>query len=639
MDQVDRYKTLLEAIELERQEEEQYYQKIDKAKSIQDKINAGVYWHSAILSKKHFGAGELIELVFEKNKHLDVQDKFKNGMACTVFASNDLKNGFKGIISFAKRTKMAVMVHPHIIEINDFPSGAKYDIQLVHDERPYRVMKDAVHELIYSKDERIKDLREAIRRKSKISNKRNETDHSKLTNHGLNEIQAQAVNTIVKSDLFGIIHGPPGTGKSTTIVALVRKLVQIEKKILICAPSNNAVDLLVRRLDSFGIPVLRIGHVTRVGDHVNHLTLSEQLRNHGDWAHIKKVRIEAEAALKQAKTHKRKYGATERAERTMLFKEARELRKWAKDLEERLVEQIISESKVVACTLIGSADLKLEGVRFNTLIIDEASQTLEPECWVAMLKAERSFLVGDHMQLPPTVKSKKAKDLGLDVTLLDRMSGHVEYSYLLKTQYRMNNAILAFPNQSFYNGSLQSDPSVKNRRLYPDDIPFTFIDTSGCGFEETRNNKTLSLKNEGEFFILREHFIQNHSNYTNSSIAIITPYAEQVRFIRDQIGGLTEWHGYDIEVDSVDGFQGQERDVVYLSLVRSNDRNDIGFVSDFRRLNVAMTRAKMKLIIIGDLSTLSSNPLFQSLADFCEHNNAYQSAWEYMNFEDQNFNY
>ena len=247
-----------------------------------------------------------------------------------------------------------------------------------------------------------------------------------------------------------------------------------------------------------------------------------------------------------------------------------------------------------------------------------------------MLKAERVILAGDHLQLAPTVKSKKAEDLGLTETLLTRLTDKIDHAYLLNVQYRMHEKILSFSNQRFYENKLVSDASNSQRSLEGDEAPLVFIDTSGCGFDETFNPKTLSRKNEGEYFILREHFIQHQELYVDASIGIISPYSEQVKYLRANTDEDEIYQTADITVNSIDGFQGQEKDVIYISLVRSNMQGEIGFLADERRLNVAMTRAKKKLVIIGDMSTLSKSELFTALADHVEAIGVYQSAWEYM---------
>jgi len=354
------------------------------------------------------------------------------------------------------------------------------------------------------------------------------------------------------------------------------------------------------------------------------------LRNHDDWQHIKKVKIEATKARKIAGNFKRKFGSKEREDRNAMYKEARDLQKWAKDLENKLIESILHDSQVVATTLIGTQQRMISDMQFDTVIIDEASQALEAECWVAILKAKRVIMAGDHMQLPPTIKSSKAIEMGLEETILNRMTACIKDSYTLGIQYRMNEKILSFPNKKFYGGKLLSHISNSTHLIQERDEPLIWIDTSGCGFEEQTSTEHRSKWNEGEYFILREHFIQQIEKYEGFSIGIIAPYAQQVRYIKSQVSEDESIRVHDVTINSIDGFQGQEKDVIYISLVRSNESGELGFLKDLRRLNVAITRAKKKLIIIGDVATLSSDQTFLELLEHVEKHGLYQSAWEYM---------
>ncbi|MFZ1750036.1 MAG: AAA domain-containing protein, partial [Saprospiraceae bacterium] len=442
----------------------------------------------------------------------------------------------------------------------------------------------------------------------------------------------QAIQNCIKSPIIGIIHGPPGTGKTTTLVHLLQALIKTEKRILVCASSNNAVDLLALRLDQQYINVLRIGNISRIDDDLMHLTIEEKIRNHPEWSNIKKVKIQAQESDKKASQYKRNFGPAERDERKLYRKEARELRKWANELESRLIEDIVLNSQIIATTLIGASHRLLHGHHFKTVIIDEASQSLEAECWNAILKADRVIMAGDHKQLPPTVKSQDAIKLGFDTTILDILSEQEDISTLLKEQYRMNSHILGFSNERYYKGKLTSNASVIDRKLRNDHHPLVFIDTAGCGFEEVMNDQQRSFANHGEFFIIREHILAHLEKLSGASIAIISPYAEQIRYIRQQYTEDQQLVTLDIDINSIDGFQGQEKEVVYISLVRSNDQGEIGFLKDERRLNVAMTRAMKKLVIIGDSATIAQNKLFSDLISYIEANGHYDSAWNYMGY-------
>lgn len=625
----DRYQVLLEAVEAERKFEEDFFSKSLSSKSVKEKVSLGFAWHPVKLLSSHYTIGENIELEFEKLLDHNAQHKIREGAGVRVVASkNNEELAYNGTVSFLKKGRMRVLLKGDAINKHDIPVNSYFTIEMVYDERPYRLMKNALKEVMNAKGGALKALREGIREKSFFDHQSNYPGN--YENKNLNASQSQAINDALLADRFAIIHGPPGTGKTTTLTQLIVELSKYEKKILVCAPSNNATDLLSQLLDVQGIKVIRVGNVTRIGDDISHLTIDEKARNHKEWSRIKKIKIEAEEAKKMAMNMKRTYDRNVREERNDMFKESRDLLNWARTLEQRIISDILDETQVILTTLVGSASAMLDGLMFKTLIIDEASQLIEPEFWVAALKTEKVILAGDHKQLPPTVKSKEAMSLGLAETVLDRMTDVIKYSSLLNVQYRMNENILQFPNENFYLGKLRSADAVKNRYLNNDSKPVTFIDTAGTDFEEKVNPEFQSYYNEGEFFIIREHILQNFENFVGYEIGIITPYAEQVRYISSMISDDEQLRTLGMEVDSIDGFQGQEKDIIYISLVRSNAQSQIGFLQDERRLNVALTRAKKKLIIIGDSATLGNNVLYSGLLAHIDNKENYISAWEYM---------
>jgi superfamily I DNA and/or RNA helicase len=630
--QENRLSTLLLAIEEERKTEEKYFANLLKGKTYLQKVNDGVAWHPVSITKKHYTIGEYIELEIERTKGLDLPHKMKVGSGCQLYSGADKERAYyPGVISYLRKNTMRILLGSDSLSLEDLKPQSSWGLEMVYDERPYKIMSEAVKSVLSSQRLAMVELREAIEHKKPLASKEKEEPMELHLDNSLNPSQIIAIKGALNAERMAIIHGPPGTGKTTTLVALVKELAKVEKKILVCAPSNNAVDLLAKRLDLAGLPIIRLGNVSRIDDNITHLTIEEKARNHSEWNRIKKVKIEAEEAKREAARFKRNFGPEQRTNKGLLYREARQLRNWAEELEDRLIQDICSQTKVFLCTLIGVSNKYLKGMHFQTVIIDEASQALEPECWNAILKADRVIMAGDHKQLPPTVKSSKAVQLGLEVTLLDAMSSTLEHSYLLKTQYRMNDAILSFPNATFYENRLESEVKIKNNTLAEDSSPLCFIDTAGTGFDEKINPEHKSRYNEGEYFILREHLLSIKEKALGHSIGILSPYAEQVRYIREQFSQEENFKDLDYQVDSIDGFQGQEKDIVYLSLVRSNPQGELGFLKDYRRLNVALTRAKRKLIIIGDSATLGADPLYEKLLQHIEGKYQYLSAWEFMN--------
>lgn len=629
----NRYQTLLKAIDAERKHDEAFFRSLNESKTLQQKVNAGFMWYPINILRKSYTVGEYLEVEVQRIKNTENSHRFSEGMAASIFNVQDEKVTFKVVVSAVRGDKMRLLLHTDQAEKIDVFDRGLSGVEVIYDDKPYKVMEKAIKAVIETKNEFHKILRNGIANRSLdqygIQTEQNRTIDLRSD---LNHSQKEALKICLSTPNLGIIHGPPGTGKTTTLVALAETLLKTEKRILICASSNNAVDLLAERLSIRGISVLRVGNITRIHDDLMHLTIEEKVRNHQEWNHIKKVKIQAHETDKRASQFKRNFGIEERDDRRELRKEARELRKWAMELEDRLIEEIVLGSQVITTTLIGVSNRILNDLHFKTVIIDEASQALEPECWNAILKADRVILAGDHKQLPPTVKSSEAIKLGLETTILDIMTDNIMYSTMLNEQYRMNHKILGFSNEKYYKNQLISHPEVSQRTIRNDHLPLVFIDTAGCGFEEVINVEHRSYANHGEFFIIREHLLANRENFLGINIGIISPYSEQVRYIRNQISDDIDLKTMEIEVNSIDGFQGQEKELIYITLVRSNETSEIGFLKDERRLNVAMTRAQKKLVIVGDSATLGQHPLYVGLIDHINKEGHYDSAWNYMGY-------
>jgi ATP-dependent RNA/DNA helicase IGHMBP2 len=630
---LNRYLTLLQAIDAERKHDESFFKSLNESKTLQQKVNAGFLWYPVNILRKSYTIGEYLEIEVQRTKNIEVNHRFSEGIAASFFNVQNERVELKVVVSAVRGDKMRLLLHTDLSEKTDIFERGLSGVEVIYDDKPYKVMEKAIKAVIDTKKEYHRLLRDGISSQSLNQYPLKVEIDGLIDNRSdINASQKEAIKSCLNAPNLGIIHGPPGTGKTTTLIALAETLLKSEKRILVCASSNNAVDLLAERLSMRGISVLRVGNITRIHDDLMHLTIEEKVRSHQDWNHIKKVKIQAHEIDKKASQFKRNFGAEERDERREWRKEARELRKWAIELEDRLIHDIVHDSQVIATTLIGVSHRILNDLHFKTVIIDEASQALEPECWNAILKAERVILAGDHKQLPPTVKSVDAVKLGLETTILDRMTDHITFSSLLKEQYRMHHRILGFSNQKYYQNLLISNEAVANRLLRNDHQPLVYIDTAGCGFEEVMNAEHRSFANHGEYFIIREHILANREKYLGVSIGIISPYAEQVRYIRSQISDDEDLRSMDIEVNSIDGFQGQEKEVIFISLVRSNDQGEVGFLKDERRLNVALTRAQKKVVVIGDSATLGQNALYVALIQHIEKEGYYDSAWNYMGY-------
>jgi superfamily I DNA and/or RNA helicase len=449
---------------------------------------------------------------------------------------------------------------------------------------------------------------------------------------GLNESQQAAVRFALAAKDFAIIHGPPGTGKTTTVVELIRQAIRRGDKVLACAPSNLAVDNLLERLAAAGERAVRLGHPARVLPALREHTLDLLVEDHDDVRLARKLSKEAYALFKKAGKWTR--AKPEPGARQSMRREARDLLADARRLEAQAVERILDGATVLCATTTGLDPEVLGPRRFDLAVIDEAAQSTEPGCWIPLARCQRLVLAGDHCQLPPTILSREAAAGGYGVSLQERLAAHYgdQVSRLLTVQYRMHQVIMAFSSEEFYAGMLLAAPQVAGHRLCDlpsvgalplTEKPLHFIDTAGAGFDEERDPAGESLVNREEAgLIARQARALLDAGLAPVDMAVIAPYAAQVRLLREQLAvpGL--------EIDSVDGFQGREKEAVLISLVRSNVEGEIGFLADVRRMNVALTRARRKLVVVGDSATLSSDPFYQRLFSYFETAGAYHTVWE-----------
>jgi ATP-dependent RNA/DNA helicase IGHMBP2 len=454
----------------------------------------------------------------------------------------------------------------------------------------------------------------------------------------LNASQQAAVNKILTANDLAIVHGPPGTGKTTTLVQAIKAMIkQNQQQILVVAPSNTAVDLLSEKLSEEGLNVLRIGNPARVSERLLSLTLDYKMAEHSHTKEIKRLKKQAAAFLDMAHKYKRHFGKAERDQRKALFAEARNIMKEVDNSEQYIINDLTGKAQVITATLVGANHYTIRNLKFGTVVIDEAGQALEPACWIPILKAQKVVLAGDHCQLPPTVKSVEAAKNGLSTTLLEKcVAKHPEAVVLLEEQYRMNELIMGYSSTTFYGDKLKAHASVASHVLFSNDNPLVFVDTAGCGFDEKTEH--TSTYNPEEAAFLFKHLTQlvsaldDHYEPNNfPTIGIISPYRLQIDTLKEQFVNAPDLqpYGHKIAINTIDSFQGQERDIVYISMTRSNAENNIGFLSDIRRMNVAMTRARKKLVVIGDSATLSQLPFYENFITWAQERDAYVSAWEF----------
>lgn len=631
-------KELLQVLQIEKKEDFERFRETVIKLSLKEKREKGLTWYPVFVKKEGYTFGERAFVLLERTTQLDESHQFRSGTPVEIFslAEDKFEDGksrrVSGVIQFLKRNQMKV-----ILNAKDIPNWLHFGqlgVDLLFDERTYIEMEKAVKKVIKSNNDRLAELKAFFY--GGLTPRFNELPTVHL--EYLNDAQKEAVQHILAATDVAVVHGPPGTGKTTTIVHAIKLLCETEKNVLVTAPSNAAVDLLAERLHEKGLRVVRIGNISRVDESLINLTLDAQLASHPDSKHIKKVKIQASEARKKANKWKRNFRGQQREERRDNFREARELSDWAKQLEEKLLTEILYGAQVVCCTLVNTVHPVLDRLKFRTVVIDEAAQALEPATWIPISRASKVILAGDPYQLPPTVKSIEAKRQGLGITLLEKSVEQLPVVNFLNVQYRMNEIIMNFSNAQFYENQLIAAPMVAQWKLPQGDIqPVVFIDTAGAGFEEEINEETLSKFNSGEYFILREHFLQfiqklEEHELDMPSIGFITPYRAQIEHIRNEFADDEKTAPYEefVTINTIDGFQGQERDVIYISLVRSNGKNEIGFLNDYRRMNVAMTRARKQLVIIGDSGTIGTDKFYADFMDYVDKIGGYRSAWEFM---------
>ncbi len=637
---MERLQLLRKLLKIERDEDFLQYKEHFSRNNLTHRKQNGVTWYPINIINTEIGLGEYISIEVERTTNHNEPHQFSGGKIAALFSNvHSDTQPINGTIKVLGPNKLRLNLN--IDELPDWCDDGKLGINLLFDETSYKEMDIALEKVINASNNRLAALRDVM---YKVKPPQFDTLKEGLHITGLNQSQNNAVKKILAAKDIAIIHGPPGTGKTTTLVQAICEVLKTEKQVLVCSSSNTAVDLLTEKLHSEKISVLRLGNPARISEEVLMNTLDAKVAAHESFKEIKNYRKTAEEYFRMAGKYKRTFGKEEREQRQLFYKEARKILQEARTLEDYIVLEQFSKAQVIACTPVVSAGRMMRDKQFSTLFIDEAAQALEPMCWIPISRSNRVIFAGDHFQLPPTVKSKKAEAEGLKETLFERTMEIENVSVMLNTQYRMHQEIMNFSNGQFYGGNLLADVSVKSTLMSNSNedtllnTALTFIDTAGCGYNEIINPESLSISNPEEAALLISHLKLLLTQYTQTenkqpiSVGVISPYKEQVQYINTLIAADEELQNFltKIVVKTVDGFQGQERTVIYISLVRSNDNKEIGFLNDIRRMNVALTRAKQKLVVIGDSATLANHPFYKSFIEYSESMNAYVSAWEFI---------
>ena len=645
-------------LQLEYQTEKEAFRKQTEEMGLQRKVKRGDAWWPLRMGKSYYNSlNQLVVEVFRQGGEDEIEHNFEFGRPVCFFTSDTSDTSgssqtsqtsqtsrtshsshssihyfpFTATVSYVDGDRMVVSV-PDNGQLIDVQSAENVGIQLFFDETSYKMMFEALDRVMKAKG-RLGYLRDLFYSGGLGGMKAETFSFAPMRFPYLNRTQEDAVNKVLRAKDVAIVHGPPGTGKTTTLVEAIYETLRRENQVLVCAQSNMAVDWISEKLVDRGVNVLRIGNPTRVNDKMLSFTYERRFEAHPDYEMLWAIR----KAIRELRAH-RKRGDEKYHQKMERLKER------AVELEVRINAQLFGEARVIASTLVGSSSRLLEGQKFGTLFIDEAAQALEAACWIPIRRVSRVVFAGDHCQLPPTVKSIAALKGGLGKTLMERIvENRPETVTLLKMQYRMNEEIMRFSSDWFYGNQVESAPEVKYRSILDLDIPMTWIDTSV--FSEYSENSEYSEKSAQPLF--HEEFVGESFGRINKAeaeltlltlenyfkkigkerileerldVGIISPYRVQVQYLR-RLLKKKEWarpFRHLISVNTVDGFQGQERDIILISLVRSNDEGQIGFLRDLRRMNVAITRARMKLIILGDASTMTRHPFYKKLYEYIE---------------------
>ena len=600
---------LLKCIELEEKEQAQRY-RLDQQHTLKTLKAEGLALHPIIVTRKNFGYADYPEISFKLGFPPEA-NMFKDGAAIECFIAGE--EPVKGVlISLDGKNGEFRLFAP------DFPDWIEDDgvgIKLSPDTRTTEIMKKVLNELENNKPlfklfEQLHDDKPTTVDPSQIKN-----IPASFSNQRLNESQQQAVKAVLQNEQITIIHGPPGTGKTTTLIEAVIQLIKNGEKVLVSAPSNTAVDNIAKGLIQQHVKLLRVGNASKADETIFSHTPEGRLANSKQQKEIKQLKQRAEEFRKMALKYKRSFGKAEREQRQLLFKEVKTIRLEIKKLQAYNEEKLFEEAEVIAGTPIGIYDEGIDHLHFPTLVLDEAGQCIEPLAWCIFPLAEKIVLAGDHWQLPPTVLSFEATRLGFDRSILEIAIADTNNIHLLNTQYRMKQVIAGFSSSYFYKNQLLSPSHLENTGTH-----ITFIDTAGSGFNEMHGPDGVSLQNNGELDIVKK--LLESEQLDPLKTAFISPYSGQVTAAKEILPKQ-------IRISTIDSFQGQEKENIILSLVRSNDDGEIGFLKDYRRMNVAITRAKEQLFIIGDSATIGADVFYNAFLTYIEKYGNHRTVWEF----------
>lgn len=682
MEQISPIQALLQQrtlLQLEYYTEKEAFRKLTEQMGMQRKVKRGDAWFPLQVGKSFYNSLNQTAIEVFRTSDQDIEHNFEFGRPVMFFmvkkmgknenqgntalqqpenasdANHKVQNSnikvqsikyfsFTGTVSYVDGDRMVVTVPDSAPLLELQQSTDPIGVQLSFDETSYKLMFEALDRVMKAKNNRLAYLRDLFYSHQKAGR----FSFEPMKFPWLNPTQERAVNEVLWAKDVAIVHGPPGTGKTTTLVEAINETLMRESQVLVCAQSNMAVDWISEKLVDRGINVLRIGNPTRVNDKMLGFTYERRFESHADYPQLWAIR----KAIRELRKNRKK--GSENYHQKM-----DRLKSRAAEIELRINAELFGEARVIACTLVGSAHHLLEGMKFGTLFIDEAAQALEAACWIPMRRASRVILAGDHCQLPPTVKSIAALRAGLGKTLMERIAENKpEVVTLLKIQYRMNDEIMRFSSDWFYGGKVESAPQIKYRSVLDYDHPITWIDTSNeenqitiegedAPEDSASTASSVSAANQNSDLNFKEQFVGESFGRINKAeaeltlltlaeyftkigkqrvleeridVGIISPYRAQVQYLKKLIKKYEFFKPYRrlISVNTVDGFQGQERDVILISLVRSNDEGQIGFLKDLRRMNVAMTRARMKLIILGNKDTMTKHPFYKKLWEYVE---------------------